>query len=149
MLKFSNSQVMSAHEDLSRTHSVRGGSDRSFGLTFALFFLLLGFWPLMRGRPVRTAWVAAGAAILAIALIRASVLGPLNRVWTRVGALLNRVASPVVSALVFFAAVTPIAVFLRWNGKDPLRLRLDQDAASYWLCREPPGPEPATMTHQF
>ena len=36
---------MSAHEDLSRAHDVRGGSDRSFGFTFTVFFGLLGLWP--------------------------------------------------------------------------------------------------------
>jgi hypothetical protein len=37
----------------------------------------------------------------------------------------------------------------RWLGKDPLRLRLDRDAVTYWIERNPPGPPPDTMPRQF
>jgi saxitoxin biosynthesis operon SxtJ-like protein len=140
---------MSAHEDLSRAHDIRGGSDRSFGFTFTVVFGLLGLWPLVHGHPVRIWWLGAGAAVFIVTLVKASVLGPLNRLWTRFGAMLNRIVSPILSALVFYLAITPIAMLLRWRGKDPLRLRFDEKADSYWLVREPPGPEPATMVHQF
>jgi hypothetical protein len=38
---------------------------------------------------------------------------------------------------------------LRLRGKDPLRLRLEKDAPSYWIVRQPPGPAPRSMTRQF
>ena len=31
----------------------------------------------------------------------------------------------------------------------PLRLCLDGKAETYWIQREPPGPDPASMIHQF
>jgi hypothetical protein len=67
-------------------------------------------------------------------------LRPLNHAWTRLGALLKRIVSPIVSAVVFFVTVTPIGAILRFSGKDPLGLRADDKAESYWLVREPPGP---------
>jgi len=36
---------------------------------------------------------------------------------------------------------------LRLSGKDPLRLK--RGAASYWVERQPPGPEPRTMTEVY
>jgi hypothetical protein len=54
-----------------------------------------------------------------------------------------------VMTLLFFTTVTPIALIMRAMGKDPLRLRLDPDAPTYWIERSPPGPEPATMPRQF
>ena len=140
---------MSAHEDLSRTHDVRGGSDRAFGFMFALIFALMGLWPAVHGHSIRTWWLGASGAVLAVTLVKASVLGPFNRLWTQFGAVLNRIASPLLSALIFYFAITPIALLLRWRGKDPLRLRIDKKASSYWLMREPPGPEPASMVNQF
>jgi hypothetical protein len=140
---------MSTHEDLSRAHDVRGGSDRSFGFVFTVAFGVLGLWPRVHHHPIRIWWLAAGAAVLAVTLVKASWLGPANRLWTRFGGLLNRIVSPALSGLVFYLAVTPMALVMRWKGKDPLRLRWDPKAASYWLPREPPGPEPATMVHQF
>ena len=37
----------------------------------------------------------------------------------------------------------------RIMGHDPLRLRLDPGAPTYWNDRRPPGPEPGTMPRQF
>jgi hypothetical protein len=34
-------------------------------------------------------------------------------------------------------------------GKDPLRLRRDRAAVSYWVPRDPPGPPPGSMPKQF
>ena len=57
--------------------------------------------------------------------------------------------NPLVMGLVFFTTVVPIGLALRAFGKDPLRLRREPTAASYWIPREPPGPEPDTMKQQF
>jgi hypothetical protein len=35
------------------------------------------------------------------------------------------------------------------SGRDPLHLKFDRQAGSYWVVREPPGPAPETMTQQF
>jgi len=45
--------------------------------------------------------------------------------------------------------VTPIAFLLRALGKDPLRLRFDPAAPTYWLDRRPPGPSGESMPNQF
>jgi saxitoxin biosynthesis operon SxtJ-like protein len=140
---------MSAHEDLSRAHEIKGASDRTFGFTFAVFFALVGLWPLLHHRPLKLWALALSLVFLAITLVKASLLRPMNSVWIWIGAMLNRVVSPVMSGIVFYVAVTPMAVIMRMNGKDPLRLRWDPNAASYWILRDPPGPEPASMADQF
>ena len=140
---------MNTHEDLSRVLQIKGSSDRTFGLTFAVFFALVGSWPLVHLHPLRPWALALSAAFLVIALAKASLLHPLNRVWILLGAALNRVVSPLICALVFYVAVTPIAWIMRAAGKDPLRLRRDANATTYWINREPPGPDPATMIDQF
>jgi hypothetical protein len=45
--------------------------------------------------------------------------------------------------------IVPIGLILRATGKDPLRLKFDRDAKSYWIPRDPPGPAPDSMPHQF
>ncbi len=83
------------------------------------------------------------------AIVAPKVLHPLNRVWTSLGLLLGKVVNPIVMGVVFLLAVTPIAVILRLLGKDLLRLRRDPAADSYWIPRDPPGPDPASMSRQF
>jgi len=77
-----------------------------------------------------------------------AALAPLNKWWTKLGLLLYRVVSPIVLGLLFYVTLTPIALVMRLLGKDPLRLRRDPDAASYWIDRSPP-PAPESMKNQF
>jgi len=140
---------MSAHEDLSRKNERKGSSDRSFGVVFAVFFALIAFWPLLKGHPLRL-WAAPVSAIfLFLALIRPSILHPLNLIWMTIGMLLNQVTNPIVTGAMFYGVITPVGVILRLRGKDPLRMRTDPTSDTYWLHRKPPGPAPETMVHQF
>jgi predicted membrane metal-binding protein len=137
------------HEDLGRGEEIRGSSDRSFGLVFAGFFLLIALWPaLHRGRVQRWALVAS-AVFLVLSLVRPGTLAPLNRLWLRLSVLLQHIVSPVILAVLFFFTITPIGLVMRLFGKNPLRLGFDSKAATYWIERRPPGPAPDTMRRQF
>jgi hypothetical protein len=141
---------VSAHEDFSRPgQSVNPSSDRTFGLVISAFFLVAGVWPLVHGRPVRFWMVAVSGAFLVSALIYAQLLHPLNRAWTALAILMHRLISPVALGVLFYVVVTPIALCMRWFKRDALHLRADPSAATYWVPREPPGPTPESMLHQF
>jgi hypothetical protein len=43
----------------------------------------------------------------------------------------------------------PTGIILRLLGKDPLRLRMDPTAESYWIKRDPPGPASESLNNQF
>jgi hypothetical protein len=138
-----------AHEDLTREQHVEGSSDRVFGLVFAGLFLLIALGPLRHGHAPRW-WACGVAAVFAlIALLKPSLLTPLNRLWIKLGVLLGKVVSPIALGILFYGILTPLGVVIRLSGKDPLRLKLDRTADSYWIVRKPPGPPPDSMTHQF
>jgi hypothetical protein len=67
----------------------------------------------------------------------------------KLGVLLGKVVSPVALGVLFYAVLVPIGVMMRIAGKDPLRLKRDAGAATYWIRRVPPGPPPDSMTNQF
>jgi len=127
---------------------VKAGSERGFGIVFAVVFAGIGLYPVWDGAPVRWWALAIAGAFLAIAALAPALLKPLNRVWFALGLLLHKVVSPLVMGLMFFAAVTPTALIMRMLGKDPLRLRFDKQAKTYWIERQP-GPAPETMRNQF
>ena len=143
------SSQIETHESFARDDTAGGSSDRSFGVVFTVVFTVVGLWPLIGGGSVRL-WslVVAGLFLLA-ALARPRVLAPLNRLWTRFGLLLHKITNPVIMGVVFFLAVTPTALIMRALGKDPLHRRIDRSAKTYWIDRQPPGPEPETMKQQF
>ena len=139
------------HEDFTRKETVQGSSDRSFGFVMAAFFALVALFPLLHGPLSSIRWWAlvVAAAFLALALLWTAPLRPLNRAWLKLGLLLSKIVSPVVMMVLFYATVTPVGVLMRLVGKDPLRLRRNAAAASYWIPREPPGPAPDSMKQQF
>ena len=125
----------STHEVMSRDEKVVAGSDRSFGLVMAgalAAVTVLNGWHAGRSWP----WTGGLAALfLAAALLRPSVLNPLNRLWLKFGLLLHRVVNPIVMALVFYGTVLPTGLVMRMLGKDFLRLKRQPDADSYWIAR--------------
>ena len=63
--------------------------------------------------------------------------------------ILNRIVSPVVLGIMFFGLFAPMGWAMRLAGRDVLRRRLEPKARSYWVEREPPGPDPAGLPNQF
>jgi len=116
--------------------AVSVGSERSFGLVFAAVFAILAAWPLIHGAGPRW-WAIVVALGFAVAgFLAPAVLRPLNILWFRFGLLLGRIVGPVVMALIFFVAVTPTALIFKLLGKDPLRLKADECAKTYWIERD-------------
>ena len=138
-----------AHEDLRRDEHVEGSSDRVFGLVFAGVFLVIAGWPLIHGVPPR--WWALGVSAVfgVVAWVRPVLLAWLNRLWMKFGILLGKVISPIALGILFYGVMTPMGAAMRLAGKDPLRLKRDPAADSYWIPRAPPGPPPDSMTNQF
>jgi hypothetical protein len=123
-------------------------SNRKFGALFALVFTGAAAYLYFEAS---SAWpIATLLALLfaAAALIAPTLLAPLNRLWFRFGLLLGRVVSPLVLGLIFFAIITPVSLIARLAGRDALLMK-KRKVASYWVARDPPGPEPGSLRNQF
>ena len=137
------------HENLMREEDVAGSSDRTFGVTLAAIGVAVGALKLWRAYSSGWLWLAAATVPLLLALFWTTALAPFNRLWVRLNLVLYKVVNPIVMAALFFMTVVPIGLVMRVLGKDPLRLKSDPTVTSYWIIREPPGPAPETMKHQF
>lgn len=128
-------------------------SNRSFGLTFAAVFGILTGLALWRGWFDGVIWkyfLVASLLFLIISLVVPDILRPLNKVWMLFGALLHKVVSPIMLGLIYFVVITPIALFFKIKGRDELRRKYDPAARTYWITREPPGPDgPSSFPRQF
>ncbi|WP_052589023.1 SxtJ family membrane protein [Magnetospirillum gryphiswaldense] len=141
-----SSPVLEAH---GHSGPVQMGSERSFGIVFAVVFALIGLWPLKAGGDMRLWALGLAALFLVVAFVAPKLLKPLNLLWFKFGLLLHKIMTPLIMGLLFFLTVTPVGMLMRATGKDPMRLKRDPDAASYWIDRDPPGPKPASMKNQF
>jgi Saxitoxin biosynthesis operon protein SxtJ len=141
----------SFHEDFSRGDDVKSGTDRGFGLTVGgILLLIAAARTYFRG----IGWAQYGLAGIGVALILLGLVAPnsLNRLhhaWVRLGLIMFRVVNPIVLALIYGVVIMPVGLLMRLTGRDPLRLKVDARADSYWVVRDPPGPAPDSMTDQF
>ena len=138
-----------SHEHLTREDEVKSSSNRSFGLVFAACCFVVGALSWLSGHTHGPYWFAGSAAFLLVALTLPRSLGPFNRLWTKFGLLLGAVMAPVMLAAIFYVFVTPIGLLMRATGKDPLRLKLDPAATSYWIARDKVADAKTSFKNQY
>lgn len=139
---------METHEKLTGGEPVAGNSDRAFGIILAVVCTLVGLFPLLGGETPRGWMLATAGAVLAVVLFKPGWLAPFNRMWFRFGQWLQRIVHPIIMGVVYFVVVTPTGLVMRALGKDSLRLRRDPNVETYWIYRDPPGPDPTSMKNQ-
>jgi hypothetical protein len=111
---------------------------RKFGLIFAgMFILIFGLLlPWIWDKPSPTwPWIVA-AVFIAAALVVPMLLGPVYRIWMKIGHVLGWINTRIILGLVFFFIFAPVALVLRILGKDALKQRLDASATSYRITSE-------------
>ncbi|NTU77692.1 MAG: hypothetical protein HGA90_07790 [Alphaproteobacteria bacterium] len=140
---------MAEEERLKSYRKIKKASDKSFGFVFSAVFCVVGFYPLLGGGAVRWWSLALALAFLGLSLFAARWLAPLNKIWSQAGTGLQVVVNPVIMGLLFYAALVPMALLLKLGGKNLLRLNFEKEAKSYWISREPPGPEKGSFKQQF
>jgi len=106
----------------------------TFGILFFIFFLIIGFFPLVSVGVIRIWSVVLSLIFLIITIIRPNLFTFLNRSWIQFGIFLGKIISPIVMGLVFFFVVTPIGMLVRILKKDVMGLK--RGASSYWINRK-------------
>ena len=124
-------------------------SNRSFGTLFVVVFALLGIYGWWRGGAMYPWAFALSALVLLLTLGKPDWLAPANRAWMKLAEILHRIVSPIALGIMFFGVVTPMALVMRLFGRDAMKRRFDPPAATYWIERDPPGPDPSGLPNQF
>lgn len=132
-----------------RATKIEGSSDRMFGCVMATFFTFVALAPLYSGQPMHWWALLVAGLFLVAALFIPRSLSMLNRWWMRLGLLMSVIVSPIAMGIVFFCTITPLGLLLKLFGKKLMPLHFDTTAESYWITRQPPGPDPKTMKNSF
>jgi hypothetical protein len=112
---------------------------RRLGAVFLAAAVLLFALSAWKARAGHWPWQTFAAALFAVLGLLCLALGRraggIHRAWTALGGILGRIVSPVVLAILYFLVVTPFGLVSRLRRRDPLGLRPDTKAETYW--REP------------
>ena len=124
---------------------IKVSSNKSFGIVFSIFFLLISVYLLLNNDPIYYWSLFVSFIFLVLGLMNSKILSPLNLLWFKFGILLGRIISPVVMGIIFFLVVTPISIILKIFGKDVLNLKFNNNK-TYWIVKD--GPK-SNMKKQF
>jgi hypothetical protein len=91
----------------------------------------------------------AAAAVLGIAFLFPRVLAVPARWWMAFAAVLNKVSSALVLAIIYFAVITPMGLYRRITKRKGLDRAFDRRATTYWIEREDPSPRADTLHRQY
>ena len=117
---------------------IKVSSNKSFGIIFFIFFLLIALYPLINNEDFRIWAIVISIIFLILGLINSSILTPFNLLWFKFGMLLGRIISPIIMSLIFFAVVTPLAILAKIVKKDFLNLDKEKNLKrkTYWEKKE-------------
>ena len=114
--------------------NIKIGTNKSFGIVFFVFFLIVSIFPLLNDGDIRVWSLIISLIFLILGILNSKILTPLNRIWFKFGILLGRFVSPVVMGIIFFAIVTPTSVIMRVLQKNLLNLKKG-NKKTYWIER--------------
>ena len=116
------------------SNKIKISSNKSFGIVFFVFFLIISLFPLLKDNNIRIWAIIPAIIFLILGFLNSPILTPLNKIWFKFGILLGNFISPVVMGIVFFVVVTPTALLMRIFGKNLLGLKRN-NKKSYWIER--------------
>ncbi len=111
---------------------IKISSNKSFGIVFSIFFLLISVYLLLNNDPNYYWSLFVSFIFLVLGLMNSKILSPLNLLWFKFGLLLGKIVSPFVMGIIFFVVVTPISILLKIFGKDVLNLKFNNNK-TYWI----------------
>lgn len=122
---------------------------RKFGLVVGAVFALLGLLFLWRHKAHYPYFLWPGVALMAMGVVWPRALKRIYIAWMSLAFVLGFVISHVILGLFFFFVVTPIGLVARLTGRDFLSLKLDRQAASYWIPRDKKAKTTTEYEQQF
>ena len=115
-----------------KKNNIKISSNKSFGIVFFIFFLIIAIFPLLNDEIIRIWSLIISIIFLFLGLLNSRFLTPLNMLWFKFGIFLGKIVSPIIMGIIFFLVVTPIALFMKMLKKDLLNLKFNKNY-SYWI----------------
>jgi len=118
-------------------------AQRDFGLLVGAILAVLGGWWIYREKfaPVRPWFLGVGVVLVVLGAVWPRALVGPYKAWMGLAEGLSKVVTTLVLSIVFFFIVTPIGVFKRLRGWDPLERRAPR-RDSYWKPYDPRQHDP-------
>ncbi len=114
---------------------------RSFGKVSLIMLVIIAglLWKLKGLPPVYALCIcAAGVLIFLLSLISAKLVKPVFIALQVLTYPIGVAVSFVIMAVFYYLVLTPVGLFFKLIGRDPLKRKFDRQASTYWVRYNPP-----------
>ena len=121
---------------------------RTFGLIWALIFLGIATYPILKDNTPRywSLYISLGFLITSFVYPKLYKISYFYQVWIKFGDFIGKINSKIIIFILFYFLFLPIGILLKIFRKDLLGKRIDSSASSYFIDREK---QPEGMENQF
>ena len=111
-------------------------SEKNFGYTFGIIFLILGLYPLLNFQSANLYLIGLSFALSLTAFYCPSLLKIPTSLWQKLSIFLSKFISPIILSLVYIITLLPINLLLRLFFIDIINKNIDKKKKSYWIRRK-------------
>ncbi len=124
---------------------------RKFGVVMAIAFGIIGLIPAWKDHWTISYvfWGISVILFLLPALIYPMSLRPIHKYWMKFAIAVGWFNSRLILSLMFYLVFTPVALFMKLIGRDPLERRYVKESDTYWVDRSKEEINPKHFERQF
>ena len=119
-----------------KNQNIKLPSNRSFGIVFFIFFLIIALWPLKSDSDINVISLLISLVFLILGLFNSNLLKPLNFIWMKFGLMLGKFISPIVMAIIYYLTVVPTGLIFKILNKDLLNTKKKNNHKTYWITKK-------------
>ena len=116
---------------------------RQFGFTLGIFLTVLASLWIWRHKSHADIILVLAVFFLSLGMVAPGALKPFQKVWMSLALVMGAIMSRLVLCILFYTVITPIGLFLRLSGKDPLNKKWREKKESFWSDRDTLGSKSA------
>jgi len=129
-----------------KNQNIKLPSNRSFGLVFFIFFLIIALWPLKSDSDIRVIPLFISLTFFTLGIFNSNLLKPLNFIWMKFGLMLGKFINPLIMAIIYYLTVVPTGLIFKILNKNLLNIKKKVNQKSYWIIKKN---KQNTMRNQF
>ncbi len=110
-----------------------------FSLVMAFALVVVGGLLFWREKELWPWFFGAAGFFLVTGLALPRVLAPVEWAWMKLAHYMGQIMTRLLLGLTFYFMITPLGIVMKLLGKNPLTLKFDPEASSYWIHVDPEG----------
>ena len=117
-----------------KSNKIKLPSNRIFGFFFGIVFLILGVF-FFEKKIISYFFLFLSIVFIFLGFLNSEKLKLFNFLWIKLGLTLGAIIAPIAIGFVYYFLISPISLFMRLVGQDPLKIKNKKKVKSYWIKR--------------